>query len=65
MPRMVEFYKTRDVTTDIFFVDITEITIPDDAHVEVSNNKFWTDKIFVKGFWTRLRFLANGSSFLF
>ena len=65
MPRMVEFYKAKDVTKDVAFVDISEITIPDDAHVEVANDKFWTDKIFVEGFWTRVDFLANGSSFLF
>ena len=65
MPRMVEFYKAKDVTRDIAFVDISKITIPDDAHVEVSDDKFWTDKMFVKGFWTRKNFLNNESSFLF
>lgn len=65
MPHMVEFYRSKNVTEDIKFIYISHITIPDDAHVEVNNDRFWTDKIFVNTFWTREIFLKNGFSFRF
>jgi hypothetical protein len=65
MPRMVQFYKAKEVTADLKFVDISHIIIPADAYVEVIDDKFWTDKIYVKSFWTRENFLQNGFSFRF
>ncbi|CAH6421732.1 Hypothetical protein HVR_LOCUS1372 [uncultured virus] len=58
-PVMVDFYKERDITEKIEFSDIVEITIPDDARVEVTDGKFKTDKLFSKLGFTRNAFFAR------
>ena len=55
-PDMVDFYREKDVTMDMKFCDIAEITIPDDAEVQVIDGKFKTNKFVVKQLMTRRRF---------
>lgn len=62
-PKMVSFYKEEDVTSNMKFCDVSQITIPDDARVEIIDGNFKTDRVFVKMFVTGRRFSYAGFSY--